>query len=104
MSGFSPRILGSIWALTLTHFALLALVELGAQLVGTHSGFRYAQVVTFGTMALGHGMQDAQQTMRSMPLALSPQVGAASRLSAVRWSAVGAVAAGPLSITDLFVG
>ena len=55
-------------------------------------------------MALGPGMQDAQQTMRSMPLALSPQVGAASRLSAVRWSAVGAVAAAAHSITDLFVG
>ena len=79
--------------------------KLGAQLVGrTRCGFRYAQVVTFGTMALGPGMQDAQQTMRSMPLALSPQVGAASRLSAVRWSAVGAVAAAAHSITDLFVG
>ena len=55
-------------------------------------------------MALGHGMQDAQQTMRSIPLALSPEVGAASRLSAVRWSEAGAVAAVACSITSLFVG
>src|SRR5215210_9146175 len=26
-------------------------------------GFRYAQIVSSGTMALGHGMQDAQKTM-----------------------------------------
>jgi PiT family inorganic phosphate transporter len=35
-----------------------------------HRGFRYAQIVSSGTMALGHGMQDAQKTMGIMTLAL----------------------------------
>ena len=55
-------------------------------------------------MAPGHGMQHAQQTMRSNMLASSPEVGATQRLSAVRWRAVGAVAAVAFSITNLFVG
>jgi PiT family inorganic phosphate transporter len=33
-------------------------------------GFKYAQIVSSGTMALGHGMQDAQKTMGIMTLAL----------------------------------
>ena len=33
-------------------------------------GFRYAQIVSSGTMALGHGMQDAQKTMGIITLAL----------------------------------
>jgi hypothetical protein len=33
---------------------------------GTHTCFRFARIVTFGSMALGHCMQDAQQTMRSI--------------------------------------
>ena len=118
----------------MTPLVLLALVELGAELVDgslgmahgvrprawwrTHRGFRYAQIVTFGTMALGHGMQDAQQTMRSITLACSPVVGAPRRLSAVRrgvagnivvaWvvtlPAAGSVAAVAYKITDFFVG
>jgi PiT family inorganic phosphate transporter len=35
-----------------------------------HRGFRYAQIVSSATMALGHGMQDAQKTMGSITLAL----------------------------------
>jgi PiT family inorganic phosphate transporter len=33
-------------------------------------GFRYAQIASSGTMALGHGMQDAQKTMGIITLAL----------------------------------
>jgi phosphate/sulfate permease len=33
-------------------------------------GFRYAQIVSSATMALGHGMQDAQKTMGIITLAL----------------------------------
>jgi PiT family inorganic phosphate transporter len=35
-----------------------------------HRGFRYAQIVSSATMALGHGMQDAQKTMGIITLAL----------------------------------
>jgi PiT family inorganic phosphate transporter len=35
-----------------------------------HRGFRYAQIVSSATMALGHGLQDAQKTMGIITLAL----------------------------------
>src|SRR3712207_7042551 len=35
----------------------------GANAHKAHRGFRYAQIVSSATMALGHGMQDAQKTM-----------------------------------------
>ncbi|WP_222269955.1 inorganic phosphate transporter [Modestobacter marinus] len=35
-----------------------------------HRGFRYAQIASSATMALGHGMQDAQKTMGIITLAL----------------------------------
>jgi PiT family inorganic phosphate transporter len=35
-----------------------------------HRGFRYAQIVSSGTMAFGHGTQDAQKTMGIITLAL----------------------------------
>ena len=36
----------------------------------TERGFRYAQIASSATMALGHGMQDAQKTMGIITLAL----------------------------------
>jgi len=33
-------------------------------------GFRYAQIISAGTMAFGHGLQDAQKTMGIITLAL----------------------------------
>jgi phosphate/sulfate permease len=36
----------------------------------TQRGFRYAQIASSATMALGHGMQDAQKTMGIITLAL----------------------------------
>jgi PiT family inorganic phosphate transporter len=35
-----------------------------------HRGFRYAQIASSATMALGHGLQDAQKTMGIITLAL----------------------------------
>jgi phosphate/sulfate permease len=42
----------------------------GANVTKANRGFRYAQIVSSGTMALGHGMQDAQKTMGIITLAL----------------------------------
>jgi hypothetical protein len=39
-----------------------------------------AQIATVRTMALGHGMQHAQQTMRSIAPACPPEVGAITTL------------------------
>jgi PiT family inorganic phosphate transporter len=50
--------LGILWAFRNSNYAK------------THRGFRYAQIVSSGTMALGHGMQDAQKTMGIITLAL----------------------------------
>src|SRR3954462_5832820 len=43
--------LGILWTFHRSNFAK------------THRGFRFAQIFSSGTMALGHGMQDAQKTM-----------------------------------------
>jgi phosphate/sulfate permease len=50
--------LGILWAFSRRNYAR------------THRGFRYAQIASSATMALGHGMQDAQKTMGIMTLAL----------------------------------
>ncbi len=58
-------------------FALSYLLMLGilwafrkANAHRTHRGFRYAQILSSGTMAVGHGLQDAQKTMGIITLAL----------------------------------
>ena len=50
--------LGILWAFRRRNYAR------------THRGFRFAQIASSATMALGHGMQDAQKTMGIMTLAL----------------------------------
>jgi phosphate/sulfate permease len=50
--------LGILWTFHRSNFAK------------THRGFRFAQIFSSGTMALGHGMQDAQKTMGIITLAL----------------------------------
>jgi phosphate/sulfate permease len=50
--------LGILWAFSRANYAR------------THRGFRYAQIASSATMALGHGMQDAQKTMGIITLAL----------------------------------
>ncbi len=42
----------------------------GANVTRANRGFRYAQIVSSATMALGHGLQDAQKTMGIITLAL----------------------------------
>ncbi|MGY1744069.1 anion permease [Blastococcus sp. SYSU D00695] len=42
----------------------------GANVSRANRGFRYAQIVSSATMALGHGLQDAQKTMGVITLAL----------------------------------
>ncbi len=42
----------------------------GANVTRANRGFRYAQIVSSATMALGHGLQDAQKTMGVITLAL----------------------------------
>ncbi|MCW2701031.1 MAG: putative low-affinity phosphate transport protein [Blastococcus sp.] len=42
----------------------------GANVSRANRGFRYAQIVSSASMALGHGMQDAQKTMGIITLAL----------------------------------
>jgi PiT family inorganic phosphate transporter len=41
-----------------------------ANVTKANRGFRYAQIVSSATMALGHGLQDAQKTMGIITLAL----------------------------------
>ncbi len=41
-----------------------------AHVARANRGFRYAQIVSAGTMAFGHGLQDAQKTMGIITLAL----------------------------------
>jgi PiT family inorganic phosphate transporter len=41
-----------------------------ANVTRANRGFRYAQIVSSATMALGHGLQDAQKTMGVITLAL----------------------------------
>ncbi len=41
-----------------------------AHVARANRGFRYAQIVSAGTMAFGHGLQDAQKTMGVITLAL----------------------------------
>ncbi|RBY86981.1 inorganic phosphate transporter [Blastococcus sp. TF02A-26] len=42
----------------------------GANVTRANRGFRYAQIASSATMALGHGLQDAQKTMGVITLAL----------------------------------
>jgi len=41
-----------------------------AHVARANRGFRYAQIISAGTMAFGHGLQDAQKTMGVITLAL----------------------------------
>lgn len=41
-----------------------------AHVARANRGFRYAQIISAGTMAFGHGLQDAQKTMGIITLAL----------------------------------
>jgi phosphate/sulfate permease len=72
--------LGILWAFRRANYAR------------THRGFRYAQIASSGTMALGHGMQDAQKTMGIMTLALYT-AGAIDSFEVPFWVVLAAAAA-----------
>ena len=67
-----PMILSPLVGFGLGYLFMLALLWTfrGANVSKANRGFRYAQIVSSGTMALGHGMQDAQKTMGIITLAL----------------------------------
>ena len=67
-----PMILSPLVGFGLGYLFMLAILWTfrGANVSKANRGFRYAQIVSSGTMALGHGMQDAQKTMGIITLAL----------------------------------
>ncbi|WP_448613848.1 anion permease [Modestobacter sp. URMC 112] len=67
-----PMILSPLVGFGLGYLVMLALLW-SFRRANAHKaerGFRYAQIVSSATMALGHGMQDAQKTMGIITLAL----------------------------------
>jgi PiT family inorganic phosphate transporter len=67
-----PMVLSPLVGFGLGYLFMLAILWTfrGANAHRAHRGFRYAQIVSSATMALGHGMQDAQKTMGIITLAL----------------------------------
>jgi phosphate/sulfate permease len=67
-----PMIVSPLVGFGLGYLFMLAILWSfrGANAHRAHRGFRYAQIVSSATMALGHGMQDAQKTMGIITLAL----------------------------------
>ncbi len=67
-----PMVLSPLVGFALGYLVMLALLW-SFRTANAHKanrGFRYAQIVSSATMALGHGMQDAQKTMGIITLAL----------------------------------
>src|SRR3982751_1879748 len=67
-----PMVLSPLVGFGLGYLFMLAILWTfrGASAHRANRGFRYAQIVSSGSMALGHGMQDAQKTMGIITLAL----------------------------------
>src|SRR5688572_23993770 len=67
-----PMVISPLVGFGLGYLFMLAILWAfrGSNVAKAKRGFRYAQVVSSGTMALGHGMQDAQKTMGIITLAL----------------------------------
>jgi phosphate/sulfate permease len=67
-----PMVLSPLVGFGLGYLFMLALLWSfkSANAHKTQRGFRYAQIFSSATMALGHGMQDAQKTMGIITLAL----------------------------------
>ncbi|MGY1724308.1 anion permease [Blastococcus sp. SYSU DS0533] len=63
-----------------------------ANVTRAHRGFKHAQVLSSATMALGHGMQDAQKTMGIITLALYT-AGEIDTFEVPAWVVVAAAAA-----------
>ncbi|SEP07293.1 inorganic phosphate transporter [Trujillonella endophytica] len=67
-----PMVLAPLIGFGLGYLFMLAILWTfrGAHVSRANRGFRYAQIVSSATMALGHGLQDAQKTMGVITLAL----------------------------------
>jgi PiT family inorganic phosphate transporter len=67
-----PMVLSPLVGFGLGYLVMLAVLWSfrGANVTRANRGFRYAQIVSSATMALGHGLQDAQKTMGIITLAL----------------------------------
>ena len=67
-----PMVVSPLVGFGLGYLCMLALLWSfrRANVTRANRGFRYAQVVSSATMALGHGLQDAQKTMGIITLAL----------------------------------
>jgi len=67
-----PMVLSPLVGFGLGYLFMLAILWTfrGANVSKANRGFRFAQIFSSGTMALGHGMQDAQKTMGIITLAL----------------------------------
>ena len=67
-----PMVVSPLVGFGLGYLFMLALLWTfrGANVSRANRGFRYAQIVSSATMALGHGLQDAQKTMGIITLAL----------------------------------
>src|SRR3954451_14941211 len=67
-----PMVVSPLVGFGLGYLFMLALLWVfrKANASRAHRNFRYAQIVSSATMALGHGMQDAQKTMGIITLAL----------------------------------
>ena len=67
-----PMVLSPLVGFGLGYLVMLAVLWSfrGANVTRANRGFRYAQIVSSATMALGHGLQDVQKTMGIITLAL----------------------------------
>ncbi|MEI4270499.1 inorganic phosphate transporter [Klenkia sp. LSe6-5] len=67
-----PMVLSPLVGFGLGYLFMLAILWSfrGSNVTRANRGFRYAQIVSSATMALGHGLQDAQKTMGIITLAL----------------------------------
>jgi PiT family inorganic phosphate transporter len=67
-----PMVLSPLVGFGLGYLFMLAVLWSfrGANVTRANRGFRYAQIISSATMALGHGLQDAQKTMGIITLAL----------------------------------
>ncbi len=67
-----PMVLSPLVGFGLGYLFMLAILWTfrGANVTRASRGFRYAQIASSATMALGHGLQDAQKTMGIITLAL----------------------------------
>ncbi|MBB3082858.1 inorganic phosphate transporter [Geodermatophilus sabuli] len=67
-----PMVVSPLVGFGLGYLFMLAILWTfhSANVTRANRGFRYAQIVSSATMALGHGLQDAQKTMGIITLAL----------------------------------